>query len=728
MSILFDSDNRTFTIHTDNSTYQMQIDKYGYLIHLYYGRKSTGCMDWLLLFADRGLSAAPYDAGTDRTYSLDYLPQEFPVQGTGDHRSPALVIRDGEGTYGIDLRYVRHRITRGKYALKGLPAVYSEADTDDAETLRITMRNDRTGLEVVLLYGVLPHLDIITRAAVLVNTGTEQITVCKLQSACLDFVSGKFDLITFHGRHTLERQPERRPLAHGELNIGSRRGASSHQFNPMLILADHETSETSGRCWSMQFVYSGGFKAEAGLDQYNQTRIQMGLAEEKFAYPLMPGKSLTAPEVIMSFSDTGLETLTHNLHSCIREHVCRGKYRDAVRPLLLNSWEASYFDFTGESIVGLAKQAKDLGIEMLVLDDGWFGDRNDDFRALGDWQANEKKLGCTLGELIRKVNDAGVKFGIWVEPEMINEDSDLYRAHPDWAMVIPGEKPVRGRNQLVLDFSRAEVVDYIYNAICDVLDQGNIEYMKWDYNRSIADVYSHTAEDQGKVMYDYILGLYDMLERLVQRYPDLLIEGCSGGGGRFDAGMLYYTPQIWCSDNSDAIDRLTIQYGTSFGYPASSVGAHVSACPNHQTGRITPLKTRGIVAMSGTFGYELDPAKMSDEEKSEVRSQIAMFHEYAELVQSGTYYRLTDPQRDQACAWEFVSADRDEALVCAVIMQNHGNNPTQYIRPRGLTSGAVYEDSRTGRKYAADALMDMGFPLPLPAGDAEGYLFHLLRV
>ena len=726
MPISFDSEHRTLTISTDKSTYQMMVDKYGYLMHLYYGAKSSGNMDWLLRFVDRGLSANPYDSGTDRTYSLDFLPQEFPVQGTGDHRSPMLIIRDSDGTFGCDLRFRRYEIRKGKYSLTGLPAVYSDGE-DDAETLSVILGNDRTGVEVELLYGVLPHLGIITRSTVIRNRGKGRITVEKLGSACLDFVAGDFDVITFHGRHTLEMQKERMRTPHGTLMLGSRRGYSSHQYNPFFILADHGTTETAGRCWSMQFVYSGGFRAEIEHDQYDQTRIQMGMADEKFSYPVEPGESLTAPEVIMTFSCDGLEKMSHNLHKCVKKHVCRGKYRDIPRPLLLNSWEACYFDFTGEKLLDLARKAKELGIEMLVLDDGWFGDRNDDLRALGDWYANEKKLAMTLGELVKKVSDIGIKFGIWTEPEMISEDSDLYREHPDWAMVIPGEKPVKGRNQLVLDFSRKEVVDAVFEMMCKVLDQGNIEYMKWDCNRSINDVYSYTASDQGKVMYDYMLGLYDMLERLTERYPDLLIEGCSGGGGRFDCGMLYYTPQIWGSDNSDAIDRLVIQYGLSFGYPACTVGAHVSACPNHQTGRVTPIKTRTAVALSGTFGYELDPDKITDEEKAGIADGIALYRKYGDLVRSGLYYRLSDAGADRYSAWEFVSEDESEALIIMVIPENHGNAPTIYVTPQGLTSGAEYKDTESGTVYSADALMDAGFPAPVAEDDRESYMFHLVR-
>ena len=725
MAITVDSLKKVITIHTDHSSYQMQIDRFGYLIHLYYGQRTAELMDHLLVYADRGFSGNPYDAGRDRTYSLDSLPQEYPSQGTGDYRSPMLVVKDSHGTYGCDLRYRSHEIIRGKYSLDGLPAVYSDSGRDDAETLRIVLENKRTGVEVSLLYGVLPHLDIITRAAVVANRGDETFTVERLGSANLDFTAGGFDLMTFYGRHAMERIPERRPLAHGETVIGSRRGFSSHQFNPMMILLDRDTTETEGNCWSMQLVYSGGFRAVAELDQYGQTRMQMGLADEKFSYPLKPGESLTAPEVIMSFSGAGLGPLSHHLHQCIRRHVCRGRHRDRIRPVLINSWEACFFDFTGDMLVELSREARSLGIEMLVMDDGWFGARNDDYRSLGDWYPNEDKLGCSLGELIRRINQEGLKFGIWIEPEMVSEDSDLYRAHPNWALAIPGEKPVRGRYQLVLDLSRREVVDAVYESICRILDQGPVEYLKWDCNRSVAEAYSHSAQDQGRVLYDYMLGLYDILERLNQRYPELLIEGCSGGGGRFDAGMLYYTPQIWCSDNTDAVDRLLIQYGTSFGYPASAIGAHVSACPNYLTGRTTPLRTRAVAAMGGTFGYELRLSALTSAERDEIRRQIADFHRYADLIYSGTYYRLTDPVHNPVCAWEYVSEDKTEALICAVILERGDSSSAAALRLRGLRPESVYTDMITGVKYEADVLTDNGLQLPDTLTDGDSMVYHL---
>ena len=724
MGIVYRKSDRTFTIQTKNTTYQMQVDPYGFLLHLYYGKKTDGsCMDYLLTYYDRGFSGNPFDAGDDRTYSMDALPQEYPSYGTGDYRSTALIVENADGSTACDLRYRSHHIFNGKYKIPGLPAVY--ADETESQTLEIVMEDAVTGVEVTLQYGVLPDYDVITRSEKIVYRGEGKICIRKAQSACLDFVQGKYDLLTFYGRHAMERTMQREPVTHGSHVIGSVRGTSSHQYNPMMILADENTTDQYGNCYAMSFVYSGNFKGETLKDQFGQTRALMGLQDEMFSYPLAEGETFYTPEVLLTFSGSGMNLLSQNLHRCIRQHICRGKYKESVRPVLVNSWEASYFDFDGDTLYELAKEAKHAGIDMLVLDDGWFGKRDDDNSGLGDWFVNEKKLGGTLGDLIKKINDLGVKFGIWVEPEMISEDSDLYREHPDWALTIPGRNPVHARNQLVLDFSRKEVVDHIFDQICKVLDQGNIEYVKWDMNRSLMDVFSRGTEDQGRVMYDYVLGLYDFLERIVTRYPDLLIEGCSGGGGRFDAGMMYYTPQIWCSDNTDALDRLQIQYGTSFGYPVSVVGSHVSAVPNHQTGRITSLHTRGVVAMAGTFGYELNLGKLSEEEKQEIRLQVEEYRKFAPLIQTGLYYRLSDPAREEYAAWAFVSEDQKEVLLNVVLQEIHGNMTVNYVKLQGLKCSAIYRDTETGKIYNGAALMEAGIPMPVEMGEFKAYQTHL---
>ena len=728
MGIIYCEKDRIFTLQTKNTTYQMQVDRYGFLLHLYYGKKTDTCMDYLLTYYDRGFSGNPYDAGEDRTYSMDTLPQEFPCYGNGDFRSTAFAVENADGSMSCDLRYKSHTIRDGKYNLEGLPAVY--ASDKEAQTLEILMEDPVTGVKVVLLYGVLPAQDIITRSVSVKNESSGKIYLNKIESASLDFLYGDYELLTFYGRHAMERNVQRVPVVHGTQKIGSVRGTSSHQYNPMMILAEKETTEDKGNCYAMSFVYSGCFQGEVLKDQLNQTRMMLGLQEEAFRYPLETGEMFQAPEVILSYSSEGMNRLSQNLHHCIRQHICRGKYKEEIRPILINSWEAAYFDFTGDTIYELAKAAKEVNIDMLVMDDGWFGKRDDDNSGLGDWFVNEKKLGGTLGNLIKRINDLGVKFGIWIEPEMVSEDSDLYRKHPDWALTVPGRNPVRSRNQLVLDFSRKEVVDEIYDQICKVLDQGNIEYVKWDMNRSLMDVYSSVTRDQGRVLHDYVLGLYDFLERLVQRYPNLLIEGCSGGGGRFDAGMMYYTPQIWCSDNTDAIDRLRIQYGTSFGYPVSVVGSHVSAVPNHQTGRKTPLHTRGVVAMSGTFGYELNLMKLSEEEKQEIREQIAEYKSYAPIIQNGLYYRLSDPTTEEICAWEFVHTDEKEqskVLLNVVMQVIHGNMTVNYVKLQGLEEMAVYREEKSGKRYTGAALMYGGMPLPIEPGEYQAYQYCFVK-
>lgn len=720
MAITFNETTRIFTLTTAHTTYQMQADAQGYLLHLYYGARTAGEMDYLLNYGDRGFSGNPNSAGSDRTYSLDALPQEYPSLGTGDFRNYALNIENADGFQCCNPVYITHEIAAGKYTLKGLPFV--RAEENEAETLKIILEDPVTKVELHLLYGVLEKEDIITRSVIIKNAGKAPVTVKKAQSACLDFLHGDYDLIKFYGRHAMERNMERMPVSHESTRIGSRRGTSSHQYNPGVILAGKNTNEDSGSCYGMLFVYSGNFLVEAEKDQYDQTRIQMGLTDELFAYPLEAGAEFTAPEVILSYTNKGLSRLSQQYHHCIMNHICQGKYVHANRPVLINSWEAAYFDFTGDTIVELAKEAKALGIDMVVMDDGWFGKRNDDNSSLGDWYVNEEKLGGTLTKLIERVNAEGVKFGIWIEPEMVSEDSDLYREHPEWAITIPGRKPVRSRNQLVLDFSRKEVRDEIFKRICAVLDQGNVEYIKWDMNRSLADIYAPN------VTYDYVLGVYDFLEKLTNRYPDILIEGCSGGGGRFDAGMLYYTPQIWCSDNTDAINRTRIQYGTSFFYPVAAMGSHVSAVPNHQTGRVTSMHTRGVAAMSGTFGYELNPALLNAKEKAEIRAQLAQYREYQELIREGDYYRLSNPFQDNFAAWMVVSDDRSKALVSVIRLTAEANPPAAYVTLKGMEEDAFYREKTTGKVYPGAALMEAGILLPAAVSEYEAYQIELERV
>ena len=717
------------TLQTENTTYQMGVSELGHLLHLYYGAKIKGDMSCLLTYYDRGFSGNPYEAGSDRTISMDALPQEYPCYGMGDYRSVAFNMRDEQGVFGVHLKYKEHHKTEGKYDIVGLPAVY--AKEEEAYTVEVMLEDEEAKIEVILKYGVLPKLDVITRSVVVRNVGDTKRYISKVYSSTLDFLTGEFDLLHFHGRHNMERMMERVPVIHGNQSFGSKRGTSSHQHNPFFILAEKDTTEEFGSCYGMSFLYSGNFRFEVEKDQYNQTRIQMGLLDEMFDYELNPGEEFYAPEVAMAYSKEGLTQLSQIYHKLIRYHVCRGAYKETRRPILINNWEATYFDFNGEKIVNIARQASELGVEMLVLDDGWFGKRDDDNSGLGDWYVNEKKMNGTLAEVSNKVHEMGMKFGLWIEPEMVNEDSDLYRTHPDWAFIIPGRKPIRSRNQLVLDFSRKEVVDYIFNQIATVIDSAQIEYIKMDMNRSICDVYSALEgyQNYGKIMHQYVLGVYDFLERMLNRYSNILIEGCSGGGGRFDAGMLYYTPQIWCSDNTDAIERITIQHGTSFGYPISAVGSHVSAVPNHQTGRKTSIHTRSVVAMAGSFGYELDLNLISEEEKEAVKTQIESYKKYWNLIHNGEYYRLHNPNiHTEMAAWNFVSEDKKEALVNVVSLTTHGNAPVHYVKCKGLDENKQYQLEETGEVYDGSMLVNVGLPIPVIPKEYQAWQYHFIAL
>ena len=716
---------KLITLQTKNTTYQMGVNEMGFLMHLYYGPRAEGDMSFLLAPADRGFCGNPYEAGDDRTFSADYFPLEYPCYGNGDFRSPAFNVRDARGVFGVDLRFKDFIMKSGKYSIPGLPAVY--ADENEAYTAEIVLADERLELEVTLRYGVLPALDVITRSTVVNNRGRQMVYLNKVYSACLDFLNGNHQLLHFYGRHNMERNLERTSVIHGNQKFGSRRGMSSHQHNPFFILADEDTTEDRGSCYGMAFLYSGNFSFEAEKDQFGQTRVQMGILDEMFDYPLKPDEEFCSPEAALAYTPDGLAALSHIYHELIRSHVCRGRYKNAARPVLANNWEATYLDFNGDKIIEIARRAADLGVELFVLDDGWFGKRDTDCSGLGDWTVNEKKLGGPLSRISGAVHDMGMKFGLWIEPEMVNEDSSLYREHPDWAFVIPGKLPVRGRNQLVLDFSRKEVVDYIFGSISKVIDDAGVEYIKMDMNRSICDVFTAVEGYQnfGKIMHEYVLGVYDFLERLNRRYPDMLIEGCAGGGGRFDMGMLYYTPQIWCSDDTDAIERIRIQHGTSYCYPPETMGSHVSVVPNHQTGRTVDFRTRGVVAMAGAFGYELDLSLLAEEEKDAVREQIRAYKKDGELIRGGDYYRLHTPGKDtEAAAWEFAGKDRRQALVSIVTLDKHGNAPTNYVRLRGIKPDAVYRCEETGGLHSGAALMHTGYPVPCVMGEYKAWQFH----
>ncbi|MCI8650649.1 MAG: alpha-galactosidase [Anaerotruncus sp.] len=724
--IAYDKESMVFTLHTCHTTYQMKADAYCVLLHTYYGpRISGGDLSNLIQYTDRGFSPNPGEAGHCRTYSLDTLPQEYSSCGVGDFRIPSIELELEDGSRIADFRYTGFEIHKGKYTLEGLPAFYG----DQAETLILFLEDTASQVGLELYYGVFEQYDLITRAARVVNKGTVPVRLHQASSLCLDFQRSDLDLITFDGRHVMERCPNRAPLRPGVQRVSSVRGTSSHQHNPFVILCDHDANEEYGLCFGALLLYSGNFEAAVERSQFENTRLVMGVNPYHFCYTLEQGEVFTAPEAALICSPCGFTRMSQQFHRAIRQALLRDAHQDRRKPVLVNNWEATHFDFDAEKLVEIAKESAPLGIELFVMDDGWFGSRDSDLGGLGDWSVNQNKLPGGLEALVPRINQLGMQFGLWIEPEMINEDSALYRAHPDWTLGMPGRAHTRGRSQLVLDFSRADVREHIYQALQTVLSSANIVYLKWDMNRSLSEVWSAAipASRQGEVYHRYVLGLYDLLERFHQDYPGLLIEGCSGGGGRFDAGMLYYTPQIWCSDNTDAIDRLRIQYGTSFCYPVCTMGAHVSAVPNESNERITPLKTRGVVAMSGAFGYEMDLSKTTTEEKELIVQQIHTYKAHWKLIHQGDYYRLTDPFQNQAyTAWEHVSQDRREALVSYVTGSIHAAPPFVTLRLKGLDPQLCYQVNGSEESYRGDVLMLAGYPIPMMLGDYQSLQLYLI--
>ena len=731
MGIYFEKEKNFFSLTTKTTEYQIKLDDYGSVLHSYFGPKVEQDMSYLFSYEDRGFSGSPAVAGSDRTYSLDVLPQEYPVFGMGDYREPALEVKNSDGSFGIELVYHSHNISNNKYTLEGLPASYQN-EGENVSSLELTLIDMISQIQVVLLYGVFEEKDVITKAVKITNLGKEAIHLRKVSSSSLDFEgSHGTDVIHFHGRHNMERQYERTAIDFGQFSIGSHRGTSSHQHNPFMIMCDTSTTEKNGHCFGTMLMYSGGFIGTVEKSQFNQIRSTLGISSKGFDYPLNHGETFVAPEAILSYSTTGLNQFSQQYHQFINQNVVRGQFKESRRPVLINNWEATYFDFDEDKLINIAKESAKVGIELLVMDDGWFGKRDDDNSGLGDWEVNLKKIPNGLDHLTNRVNQLGLKFGIWFEPEMVSEDSELYRQHPEWSINIPNRPGIRSRNQYVLDFTRSDVRKYLVEKISDILDSANIEYVKWDMNRSLSNVYSEclSQENQGKFYHLYVLGLYEVLEELTTKYPQVLFEGCSGGGGRFDAGMMHYTPQIWTSDNTDAIDRLRIQHGTSFGYPVSVNGSHVSAVPNHQTGRVTPLNTRGVVAMTGTFGYELDITSLTDEEKNDMSFQIQVFKENYDLIHQGDYYRLSNPH-DNECftAWQIVSQDRSETLLNLVRTRQYANDPIYQVKLQGLEGNARYELMGTKDSFTGNALMNGGWSIPRTQVEYEAFSYHFKKI
>ncbi len=732
--ITYNEKNRTIKLDTPNTSYVLGIEKGGFLLNLYYGRRLPDDNLWALTRRLASASFSPCDPEyTD--FSTDVAPMEYPTNGRGDLRVSALSVRNSDGNSVTDLRYVSHRIFAGKPDMPGLPHLYV-TDDSQCETLEVTMCDAYTNVEAVLVYTVFADCDAISKHVRLTNKGDKTVKLECALSRSVDLPSMDYDLITLWGRHAKERQLERRPLAHGLQGIHSKRGSSSHSHNPFAALIENGATETNGNVYGFNLIYSGNYVITAEVDHDATTRIVTGINPEDFGWQLNPGESFITPETVHVFSAEGLGGMSRTFHRLYDTHLIRGRWQKEKRPLLINSWEAAYFDFDTDKLISFAERAKELGIEMLVMDDGWFGKRYDDTTSLGDWKPNPERLPDGVKGLKEKINAIGLELGIWFEPEMVSPDSNLYRAHPDWALQIPGREPALARTQYVLDITREEVREYIYESVASILRESDIRYVKWDMNRPLTDIGSRVTRP-GEIYHRYILGLYELMDRLTTEFPDLLLENCSSGGGRFDMGMLCYSPQIWCSDNTDAVARLDIQEGTTLVYPPSAMGAHVSVCPNHLVGRTTDLRTRGYVALAGTFGYELDITKVSDEDMEIVREQVSDYKRFGHLVREGDYYRLAsagsvlcsagNPVKGgrigRSYAWSFVSKDKSEVLLTYIQKTGEANVRPEIIKLAGIDRSKRYRLD-DGRSYTGDELMNIGFVTDRQRGDGSGSIYH----
>lgn len=727
MGIKYSEKYRVFKLDSPNSTYMIGIiDNENFVGHIYYGKKIIDDdMRYLLRLPEN----LPSSNGKDRVSFIDSMPTEFSTHGVGDFREACLCVRTLSGHTACGLSYVSHNIYSGKPQLEGLPATF--ANSGECTTLELICEDKVLQLSVVLTYTVFENLDVITRSVRVINASDNVVYLTKVLSACLDLDNKNYDMITLNGLWSRERIISRRKIEGGKQSVSSTRGVSSHQEHPFMAILENDANEDRGEVYGLNLVYSGNFIAQAEITQFTMLRAVIGINPTDFSWKLNPGETFTAPEAVLVYSSKGIGGMTRTFHDLYRNHLIRGEYRDRKRPILINNWEATYFDFDTDKLLRIAREASELGIEMFVLDDGWFGARDSDNMALGDWVVNENKLKGGLKYLVDQVNKLGMKFGIWFEPEMVSPDSDLYRAHPDWAIRVPGRAMALARNQCVLDFSRKEVRDAIYLSISKILKSANIEYVKWDMNRSLTDLGSVNLDPdtQGELYHRYVLGLYEIQERLITDFPHLLLENCSSGGARYDPGMLYYSPQIWCSDNTDAIDRLKIQQGTALIYPLSTMGAHVAACPSHSNGRYTPFMTRGYVALAGTFGYELDITKITEEEKNMIPEQVALYHKFNGLIRTGDYYRIASYlENGEYDCWQVVSKDGKEALITYIQVNARPNYRTRRIYAKGLLEDTIYRVEQSCEELSGGALMYGGINIPNMWGDYQGIIIHIVSV
>ena len=728
MAIVYDASSKTFNLSTSKTSYVLKVLDSNHVAHVYWGKKiKAKNLDYVLRSKNWGSFLTNTDNIDD--FMLEMTPQEYPGYGSTDLRTPAVELQFSDGTSATDFRYESHNIYAGKNKLNNLPATYVE-DENEAMTLELTLVDSLKNVKLILSYSVFEEFDAITRSVKIINESNEDVNINRVLSANVDFRDSDYELLQLSGAWARERHIIRKEIRSGSQSIGSRRGSSSHAQNPFMALVRKDTTEQHGEVYGFSLVYSGNFLANVEVDMYENARAQIGINPFDFTWLLKSKEEFIAPEAVLVYSNEGLTGMSHIYNCLYGKRLCKGKYRDEVRPILINNWEATYFDFNETKIKEIAREATNLGMELFVLDDGWFGKRDDDNSSLGDWFVNEEKLKGGLNKLATEINKMGLQFGLWFEPEMVSPISELYKEHPDWCIHIPGRNRSEARRQLILDYSREDVCNYIIEKISEVLSSAPISYVKWDMNRNMSEIGSAKlpANRQREVAHRYILGLYKVLEEITTRFPDVLFESCSGGGGRFDPGMLYYMPQTWTSDNTDAIERLKIQFGTSMVYPNASIGCHVSAVPNHQVDRITPIETRGVVAMSGNFGYELDITKLPESEKEIIKEQVKLYKEIRETIQFGKCYRLSSPFENNDIAWMFISKDCEEIIVSFVRTLAKPNSKFISLKLVGLDESSKYEILGENIIVGGDELMNIGLNVPELKGDYQAKMWRLKKV
>lgn len=722
MAIIYQEESKQFHLFNDQVSFIFHILPDGQIGNLYHGKRINDRDDFTYLWRGKERSLAVYWEKNDYFYSRQYTKSEYPNFGTGDFHYPAFEIEQENGSKISCFRYNSHNIFLGKKKLRGLPATYIELP-EEAETLEIELVDKITGMKMVLSYSIFRDFPVLTKSVRFNNEGNKSVILNRALSACMDFPDSRYEMLSLTGAWARERHIKKHKLHHGVQQICSMRGASSAEYNPFIALKRPEATEDLGEVWGFSLVYSGNHMEQVEVDTDGMTRVLIGIHPDTFSWKLVPTEEFQTPETVIIYSNEGLNGMSRTFHKLYRTRLVRGYWRDKVRPILINNWEATEMEFTQDKIIQIAQAAKELGIELFVLDDGWFGNRENDKKGLGDWYVkNFDKLPEGISGLAKRIENIGLKFGLWFEPEMVNMDSDLYRKHPEWLICTPEREPSPGRNQYVLDFTNQEVRNYIFILMEKVLEDSHISYVKWDMNRYITECYSNSSayDEQGKVYHNYILGVYDLYEKLIQRFPKILFESCASGGARFDPGMLYYAPQGWVSDDTDAIERLMIQYGTSIVYPISSLGAHVSAVPNIQVGRITSMETRGNVAMFGTFGYELDLEQLDENERKIIKKQITFFKEQRELIQSGEFYRLVNPFEANMAAWMVVDGERKKALVGVYKILNVPNHSYEFLCLKGLDPQKKYRINGIPNIHYGDELMYIGIPIDNSAFGFEG--------